>query len=227
MELQDCAVRREEAARTLNEQQGREDGFRVANSLADGLSNLRNLLFARVHEDVEQKFGLDSMLTPVSPLKSEQMAKLEIELFEIAESVVRATTGGYVSDGDWCLKWLTLLRLGAYAEDPQVVGRLQRYLAKNDDERRLSFSTHLQRAYPEAVQAPLILYRLFPLSVGIVAAQAFGHPLDANELRNQQMFWLPAIQDCPECHGAPLENGEKCRMCGNPVWTFRWLTVAD
>src|SRR5687768_122086 len=56
MELKDCAVRREEAARLFNEHEGREDGLRVANSLADGLSTLRNLLFTRIHEDVQQKF---------------------------------------------------------------------------------------------------------------------------------------------------------------------------
>jgi hypothetical protein len=100
-------------------------------------------------------------------------------------------------------------------------------LEKDDDQRRLSFSGHLEHAYPEARRAPLVLYRLFPLSVGIATALAFSAPLDANELRNQQMFWLPSIQDCHECHGAPLENGEKCRVCGNPVWSHRWLTEAD
>jgi hypothetical protein len=227
MDLKDCPGRREEAARLLNERESRQDGVRVANSLSDGLSTLRNLLFTRIHQDVELKIGVDSMLLPVSPLKSEQAAKLEIELFEIAESASRAQARGYVKDRDWYLPWLSRLRLGADAEDSRVALRLKRYLEKDDDARRLSFSGHLEHAYPEARRAPLVLYRLFPLSVGIATALAFGAPLDANELRNQQMFWLPSIQDCHECHGSPLENGEKCRVCGNPVWTHRWLTVAD
>jgi hypothetical protein len=227
MDLKDCAVRREEAGRLLGEHEHRERAMQVVNSLADGLTTLRNLLFTRIHEDVESKIGADSMLLPISPLKSELAAKVEIELFEIAESAYRAHARGYVKDRDWYVAWLASLRLGDYAQNPQVRKRLDRYLALNDDERRLAFSGYLEKVYPEAHRAPLVLYRLYPLAVDIVTAVAFGHPLDANELRNQQMFWLPAIQDCHECHGAPLENSEKCRVCGNPLWNYRWLTVSE
>jgi hypothetical protein len=227
MELKDCTVRREDAGRALNEQLHRHDGGRVANSMADGITTLRNLLFNRIHEDVESKIGADSMLMPLSPAKSETAAKVEIELFSIAESTCVAHARGYAQDRDWYLRWLAQLRLGDHAANTQAQRRLNRYLQEGDDQRRLLFSTYLERSYPEAHRAPLVLYRLFPLAVGIVTAVAFGRPLEANEMRSQQAFWLPSIQDCHECHGAPLDNGEKCYVCGNPVWTYRWLTVAD
>jgi hypothetical protein len=227
MELKDCPARRADAARSWDEHEGRHDGARLVTSLSDGLSVLRNLLFARIHEDVQAKFGLDSMLLPVSPIKSERAAKVEIELFAIAEAAAAAEARRYVADAAWFLSWLAGLRLGEFGDDAKCRRRLDRYRAEDSDGRRLAFSTYLERSYAEARRAPLVLYRLFPLSVAIATAQAFGDPLAANELRNQQMFWLPSIQDCHECHGAPLENSEKCYVCGNPVWTYRWLTVAD
>ena len=93
----------------------------------------------------------------------------------------------------------------------------------DEDELRLGFSRNLENVFPEARLAPLILYRLFPLSVRIVTAVAFGHHLDAAELRNRQAFWLPAITDCHDCHGRPLDNGDECVVCGNPLWTYQWL----
>jgi hypothetical protein len=227
MELKDLPVHRTEAARLWDEHESRSDGAALVNSLGDGLSILRNLLFARVHEDVQAKFGLDSMLLPVSPIKSEQIAKLEIELFALAESAAHVRARRYVSDPTWFLSWLTALRLGEHRDDPKCRRRIDRYLSEDADRRRLTFSNYLERNYAEARRAPLILYRLFPLSVAVSTSLAFRDPFVANELRNQQMFWLPAIQDCHECHGAPLENGETCHVCGNPVWTYRWLTVAD
>jgi hypothetical protein len=220
-------VRRAEAARLWDEHERRDDGTALVTSLGDGLTMLRNLLFARIHEDVQAKFALDSMILPVSPIKSERAAQLEIELYSICEAVARAQVQRYVSDPEWFLAWLTELRLAEQRDDASCRRRIDRYLAEDDDRRRLSFSNYLERSYALARQAPMILYRLFPLSVGVATALAFRDPLTANELRNRQMFWLPAIQDCHECHGAPLENSETCRICGNPVWTFRWLTVAD
>lgn len=225
MELKECTERRAEAGRLLNEHTGRDNGLQVATSLADGIVTIRNLLFTRIHEDVESKIGLDSMLLPLSPLKSEMAAKLEIELFCIAESSFQAQK--YVPDVEWYVAWLTRLRLGDDSENPRVQRRIAKYRESAEDARRLLFSTYLERAYPEARRAPLVLYRLFPLAVRIVTAVAFGNPLDANDLRNRQSFWLPSIPDCNECHGATLDNGEKCRICGNPVWSYRWLTVAD
>jgi hypothetical protein len=101
--------------------------------------------------------------------------------------------------------------------------RIRHYLAMSDDELRLSFSRNLETVFPEARLAPLILYRLFPLSVRIVAAIAFGNHLDAAELRNRQTLWLAAIGDCHECHGRPLDNGDQCAVCGNPIWSYHWL----
>lgn len=227
MEVKDQAVRRAEAARHWDEHESQGDGTALVNSLSDGLTTVRSLLFARIHDDVQAKFGADSMLMPVSPLKSEQAAQLEIELFALAEAAAHAKARSYISDLQWFVAWLADLRLGEHREVPLSRKRIERYLGTDNDRRRLAFSNYLERSYAEARRAPLILYRLFPLSVRIATSLAFGDPLTANELRNQQMSWLPAIQDCHECHGAPLENGEKCRVCGNPVWTYRWLTSAD
>ncbi len=227
MDLKDSALRRETAGGELNQHLRRDDGYRVASSLSDGLTTLRTLFFTRIHEDVEAKIGTDSMLMPVSPIKSERAAHAEIELFYIAESICHATARNYVADRDWFASWLCRMRLGENCDLPQVKRRMTRYLDEDADARRLTFSAYLERTYPEARRAPLVLYRLIPLAVGIVTAVAFGHPLDANELRNQQAFWLPSIHDCHECYGAVLDNAEKCRTCGNPIWMYRWLTAAD
>lgn len=119
------------------------------------------------------------------------------------------------------------MRLGERAGDPQVVRRLQRILSKDEGQRRLSFSAHVEHAYPEARRAPLVLFRLFPLSVAVATALASGQFEDANELRRRQISWLPAIQDCRQCHGVLLTNGEMCLTGSNPIWNYRWLTAAD
>ena len=72
-----------------------------------------------------------------------------------------------------------------------------------------------------------MLFRLAPSSVEIATALAFGKTADAGHWRKQQMEYLPAIGDCHECRGRVLDNGEQCRVCGNPVWKFEWLTAAD
>ena len=77
------------------------------------------------------------------------------------------------------------------------------------------------------MQAPLVIYRLLPLGVRIIVAVAFGDHLRAGETRNEQTALLPVIADCHECHGRPLDNGERCHRCSNPLWGFDWLTAAD
>jgi hypothetical protein len=204
--LKECLARREAAAVELQEQEPDLSAEQVTHSLVYGLNTLRNLLFQRIHEDVEANYGHDSMLLPISVEASERVAKCEIETYQIAVTALTIQERGFLrSDVKWFVKWLAELRL------------------MSEDAQRLDFSRHLETVFPEASRAPLILYRLFPLSIRIVSAVAFGHHLEAAELRNRQTFWLPAIGDCHDCHGRPLDNGEQCPVCGNPIWTYHWL----
>jgi hypothetical protein len=64
------------------------------------------------------------------------------------------------------------------------------------------------------------------LSAKAATAIAFGDSLGAGQIRNDQVRIHPLIEDCRECHGIPLDNGEYCSECGNPVWKFEWLNSA-
>ncbi len=101
------------------------------------------------------------------------------------------------------------------------------YVSKPANDQRLAFSNILATTQPEASRAPLILLRLVPAAVQIATALAFGKSADARQWRHEQTEILPSIPDCHRCHGKLLENGEQCTMCGNPLWTYEWLTNAD
>ena len=197
----------------------------VTQSLATGMTVLRNTMFTRVHDDVQRAFGMDSMLAPVSEEKSQRHAEIEIELFQIAQSVDEVKRSGYAAiDDDWYLNWLARLRLGEHWRNIRKAAMLlSHYLDLDSDDRRLAFASNLARTFPEAGRAPLVLYPLFPLAVSIVTATAFQDSLRAAELRNDQLSYLPAIADCPHCHGRPLDNEDQCQPCGNPLWTYQWL----
>jgi hypothetical protein len=226
--LKECMVRRVEAAKHLAQQQPEMDAERITASLSDGLNTLRNLMFTRIHEDVEDNLGRDSMLLPVSVRESELAAKREIDCFQVATAARAAQDHHHVTcEFAWYVRWLGHLRLGEAANDPKYRRRVRHYLRASEDEARLDFSRYLERVFPEASRAPLILYQLFPLAVRIVCAIAYGRHLEASELRNRQAFWLAVINDCHECHGRPLDNGEQCQVCGNPLWNYRWLQEVD
>ncbi len=223
-QLKECLARRSAAASQLAKQEPKLSAEQVTNSLVDGLNTLRSLLFQRIHHDVEENVGHDSMLLPISVEQSEQVAKNEIESFQVSVAALAAGDRQYITcDKKWFVTWLAQLRMSAAMDDTKWRRRVRHYLAMSDDELRLGFSRNLENVFPEARLAPLILYQLFPLSVRIATAIAFGNHLDAAELRNRQMTWLPAIGDCHECHGRSLDNGDVCSVCGNPVWTFDWL----
>lgn len=222
--LKECLARRTAAAAQLAEQEPDLSADQVTQSLVFGLNTLRTLLFQRIHKDVEENVGQDSMLLPVSVEQSERIAKNEIESYQVSVAALAAGNRQYIScKKKWFVTWLAQLRMEDAVNDTKWRRRVRHYLAMTDDELRLGFSRNLENVFPEARLAPIILYRLYPLSVRIVTAIAFGNHLDAAELRNRQMNWLPAIGDCPECHGRALDNGDVCSVCGNPVWTFRWL----
>jgi hypothetical protein len=61
---------------------------------------LSDLLYLRLHEDVEKAIGIDSMLAPLSETKSQSITKIEIGLYQIAESAATIRQFGYLPAGD-------------------------------------------------------------------------------------------------------------------------------
>lgn len=217
-----------QGARQFDEHEKRKDGARVVQGLAYGLTLLRESLFSRVHQDVERLVGRDSMLVPTSEMKARDRTVEQIEIYQTAESAAAVRSFGYSTTADdWYLGWLARLRLKTDAAEGPLPELLRRYAAASADSRRLAFSDALGRVLPEARQAPLVLFRLFPCAVHLTTALAFGDHATAAGLRRQQLDLLPAIADCAECRGRPLELGEQCPACGNPLWKHHWLTATD
>jgi hypothetical protein len=226
MDATDSGKRRAAAADEFDRHEHRGDGPPLVASLGSGLTVLRDALYARIHEDVIRRVGLDSSLSPLSEEKTERVTKLEIEIYQIAVSSLAAAGHGYVSaDDGWYGDWLGRLRLGSVHAEGRVAKRLAHYRGQTPDQRRLAFSNILTAALPESRRAPLVLFRLLPSCVKIATALAFGKQQDAGDWRKQQIEHLPAIRDCGQCRGRLLDNGVQCRACGNPLWKFDWLTA--
>lgn len=216
--------RRADAAVEFNQRHNRQDGAQVVNSLADGLNALRDLLYTRVHGDVEQRVGVDSLLVAAAEIKQLERGRNEIELYEIAESsAMVAERRLFPQDDAWYLDWLTRLRLSESERGPAAGKRLSEYALQTPDNRRRKFSQILESSLPDAGHAPLVIYRLFPLAVWVATALAFGDHAGAEDARRRQIAILPGIGDCPRCHGRVLANEERCPQCGNPFWSYEWL----
>lgn len=228
MPAKEAVARRSRAAAMLENAIEQGDASQIVSSLADGLTTLRKLLYQRVHHDVEEIYGQDSMLVPLSEEKCEHRVKSEIEVYQIAVCSEEAHERRYITrDMVWLAQWLARLRLGENYAGTRYDEQLTAYLELEREKRRQTFVSVLQRTLPETSKAPLVLYRLFPLAVRIVTAVAFGDATTAGRWRRQQTSWLPAIADCHDCHGQILDTSEICPQCGNPVWQYKWLTVAD
>ncbi len=226
MTAEESAQRQAASAVEFDEHLHRTDGLRIANSLADGLTIVRDAFFNRVHGDVEMAFGLDSMLLPVAVLKTEAATNCEIEVYQVVEAALCARSSGYIpSEDGWFLDWLARLRLGESGITAPIAQRLAYYGSRSPDDRRLAFSRKLQQVLPEVSRAPLIMFRLFPLAIAIVVSLAFGDHRRADDARKRQITWLSSIGDCHLCHGQLLDNAEKCAQCGNPFWKYDWLTA--
>jgi len=226
MESGESATRHSQLVKAFNDHEHRQDGDRVAGSLTDGLTLLRRLFYTRVHDDVEIEIGRDSMLIPISEQKTEESAKREIELYQIAETAETAGRHGYVgTNDDWFLNWLVRFRLPEAAAEAGLAERIEAYRSADRDQRRLAFTDVLANVLHESRKAPLVLFRLLPLSVEIATSLAFGDAQAASDARDRQLSVLPAIRDCGRCRGEVLENGEQCPQCGNPLWKFDWLTA--
>ena len=199
----------------------------IVDRLTTGLTQLRDLLIRRLHDDMV-RIVTDSMLAPTSG--SQQMTQIERASHEIdayAAVVVadEVTQGGYLGGpGEWFLDWTIKLRADdGHESDLKRIA--DPYSDLPDKDRRLRLASKLQHAVPESIRAPAVLYHLFPLSVRIVAAMAFGNTERAEQKRSEQLELLPAIGDCGACHGRVLGNGASCGECGNPLWNFEWLRV--
>jgi hypothetical protein len=216
------------AAEEFNQFANRRDGGDVAGCLSNGLAMLRGSLSARVHHDVERECGMDSMLMPVSEAKTMTLAGEQIEVYQIAESASAVRQCGYVAQPDaWYLPWLARLRLGDRGSAPELLERCHKYLSATADDRRLGFTNILAGVVPESRKAPLVLFRLLPLSIQIATALAFGDHRTAADLRRQQEVLLPAITSCQHCRGRVVECCEQCPVCGNPLWKYKWLVAVD
>ncbi len=218
------------AAEQLHQLRPDIDANEVVASLCDGLDLLADLLFTRIDRDVEQNFNLDSMLMPASTsgeVEASSRVRKQIDIYSVVVAAEEAASAGYIkADAESIIGWFSSLRLSEH--DGSAVGRrIEKYRALEPQEQPRQFASTLERRMPHATNAPLVIYRLYPLAVGIVVAIAFGDHLRAGELRNRQAALLPVISDCHPCHGRPLDNGEECPACGNPLWQYDWLCVAD
>lgn len=228
MGSEELCKKRLQAVEEFNRLFRRSDGAMLVGSLAGGLTLLRDLLYVRLHEDVEEAVGTDSMLRPASEQKVEQQSKLEIDIYQVVESAATVEQRGYLGGGAGQFRdWLARLRLDEMATQRKVLDRIARYVSLPPERRRLALTDVLSRVLPESREAPLVLFRLIPLAVATVTSAAFGDHRGASEARTAQISLLPAIADCRHCRGAVLENGEECHACGNPLWKFEWLKAID
>ena len=206
----------------------RSDGDRVVRCLASGLSMLRDSLYERIHWDVEQALGRDSMLMPVSEIKSRKRTIQEIETYQTAEAAATATGSKYVAEGDeWFGPWLARMRSMQSGLGLEIRDAWRNYFDRDSDDRRHIFMDRLGQIMPESRRAPLVLFRLVPLAIQIATASAFGDGPGAAHLRQEQTTILPAVADCQQCRGQVLECVDQCRACGNPLWKHEWLIATD
>jgi hypothetical protein len=213
------------AAEQFDRQAHRHDGVHVVASLAAGLNTLRDLFYERTHFDVEQHLGVDSMMVPLSELKTQHRTRLEVEAYQTAESAWYVHQAQYLGPQDaWYLSWLGQQRLGKAATEETTTHRLREYETQTPDARRQALMNHLLGVLPESGRAPLVLFSLLPLAVHLATALAFSDRPRVEALRRQQLELLPAIADCRECRGRVQENGTLCKTCGNPLWKYSWLT---
>lgn len=210
------------AADLFNQAEGRADGDQLAAALDRGLNTLGDSLYARFHEDVERLTGTDSMLMPVSELKARAATVREVDCYMVAESAVAVERARYIRESAlWYAGWLAALRLGEAAAGCRE--RVDDYVRRSADGRRLALSNTLLKVLPESSRAPLVLFRLLPQAVHVVTALAFHDSRGAAQARQAQRIDLPSIGDCAACRGEVLPIGQQCPRCGNPLWKFELL----
>jgi hypothetical protein len=215
--------RRAHAASVFGDELQRGDGPEIVARLYDGFTLLADLLYARVHGDVERHVGVDSMINPLSELKAEARTKAEILAYVVAESSAFVAERQYVPAQMLYRPWLAALLVDERNLPVPSSDRFATYDTASADDRRRAFSVVLERAMPEASRAPLVIYRLMQLAVKLATAQGFGRTEHAQAQRDRQLVLLQSILDCSACAGQLLPAGEKCPRCGNPFWKYELL----
>ncbi len=228
------AERRRAAIAQFNAHEDRRDGEAVVGRLDDAFAVLADLVFTRIHGDVEKHIGVDSFYNPASATKAEARAKGELNAFFACECALFAEERAYVRGGNasgeasgdgWCESWIAALLVDERDLGTPAAQRLAGYRGKSPDDRRRGFSLVLERAFPEATRAPLVIYRLLPLAIRLATALAFERADHAQAQRDRQLVLLPSILDCTTCNGAVMPSGETCAGCGNPFWKYELLTA--
>lgn len=217
--------RRDQATLALEGHDAALAAEEVVQVLDAGIAQLRDAFVVRVHEDLEEEFGRDSMLAPPSwsrEVEEVRGARNEVDAYSCFIVADQAARYAYVADpGDWLQPWALQIRFG-----DDIAFGLQRagsYGQMTPRERHTFFVSLVHRVLPESRKAPAVLFHLFSRGVKIMAALAFGNSDRALALRKQQREMLTAIGECPECHGHLLEPDVQCATCGNPLWTYTWL----
>src|SRR6478752_305348 len=119
--------RRGVAVEKLSVLSRRPDAPQIVARLDDGLALLRNLLYTRLEADVEQDFGRDSMLMPLSHAVTEHNVKGEIETFMIAEVMDEIAVTGNLPRPAENRQWLLELRLASRQDRPALEARADHY----------------------------------------------------------------------------------------------------
>lgn len=218
--------RRRAATDAFNLHESRQDGEHIVARIDDALILLSDLVFLRIHGEVEQHLGVDSLYNPLSEAKSESKAKAETRLYLACEAGLFAEEREYVKwRNGWCETWLAELLIDERDLAMSAAERLATYHDKSPDDRRRAFSLVLERSFPEAIQAPLVIYRLLQPAARLATALAFDRADHAQAQRDRQLVVLPSILDCSTCHGEVLPCGQTCANCGNPFWKYDLLTA--
>jgi hypothetical protein len=207
---------------------GGRNGAEVVSGLDAGMNLLSEMLYLRLHQDVEKARGADSMLVPISEMRSRRTTLKEIASYQVAESTAAVRQFGYLPSGDeWYVSWLTGLLLKESSPDSTHRQRIDGYLSKTERARRLAMTDVLVAVLPDSRRAPLVLFLLFPLAIHITTALAFGDHAVAERLREQQIELLSIIPSCSQCCGRVLKNGDSCLQCANPLWNSEWLNSTE
>jgi hypothetical protein len=218
---EELCLSKAEAGQEFNQRCRRTDGVSVVENLAAGMIILRDILYFRLHQDVERLVGEDSMYMPVSESRSQRRTKSDIELFQIAESTSAVQDPRSGVDVAWYAPWLSRFYRPSPGQGNSA--QLSSYLSQTPDARRLAFTDVLAKVFPESRRAPLVLFRLFPKAVQLATFLALGDRARAEHIRTEQVSEQPAIGDCKQCHGKVLESSRQCAVCGNPLWKSELL----
>ena len=216
--------RREQAQAEFQQRVGSAHSADLVRSLWAGLTTLRKLLLTRLHNDVEAYYGIDSILAPMTASETQREmchAADEIEIYSLTVVLAEAAHSRYAhDDADWFREWLLRLRWGDEM-NAMVAERMHLYDQYGDNDRRHMFASFVEQALPEATKAPLVIYRLYPRSVRVATALAFGDPLRAPRcVANRFLFCrsLPIATTATGCRWKMVTSARIAAiLCGKSI----------